>query len=290
MSIFPDGEIAQHLLIRALGAHGIAIQARDPGGGKFLAQFFLELFRARADKIDVLGIALRAAFRHTARKSAVVAFEALALLVIRQRNAAILALHARAARPAKHEPGIPAPIDEDQRLRFSSEARGDGFAELRGDRPRAMRGLEILAQIDDFHRRKRPVLHARIELQEMIFSRARILKAFERGRRRTEQRDRPFELRAHDGHVPAVIARRFFLLVAGLLLLVDDDQPQIFDRRENGRARSHHDARLAAAHAPPLARALHFRQRAVQHRDARAESRPAQAGPSTASARFPAPE
>ena len=73
-----------------------------------------------------------------------------------------------------------------------------------------------------------------------------------------------------------MIARRLFLLVARLLLLVDHDQPEIFDRRENGRARSYHHARLPAPHAPPFARALHFRQRAVQHRDARAESRPAQ--------------
>ena len=148
--------------------------------------------------------------------------------------------------------------------------------ELRGNRPGAMRGLEILAQVDNFHRRERPVLHARIELQKLVFSRARILKTFKRRRRRTKQRDRPFEFRAHHGHVPPVIARRFFLLVARLLLFIDHDQPEIFDRRENGRARSHHHARLAAPHAPPFPRALHFRQRAVQHRDARAKSRAAQ--------------
>ena len=137
-----------------------------------------------------------------------------------------------------------------------------------------MRGLEILAQIDNFHRRERPVLHARIQLKKMVFPRPRILKTFKRRRCGPEQRDRPFEFRAHHGHVPPVIARRFLLLVARLLLFIDHDQPEIFDRRENGRARSHHDARLAAPHAPPFARALHFRQRAVQHRDARAESRP----------------
>ena len=139
-----------------------------------------------------------------------------------------------------------------------------------------MRGLEILAQVDNFHRRERPVFHARIQLQEMIFSRPRVLKTFKRRRRRAEQRDSAFQFRAHDGDVPPVIARRFFLLVAGLLLFIHDNQAQIFERRENCRARSHHDARLAAPHAPPFARALHFRQRAVQHRDARAESRAAQ--------------
>ena len=110
----------------------------------------------------------------------------------------------------------------------------------------------------------------------MIFPRARVLKTFERRRRRTQQRNRAFEFRAHDGDVPPVIARRLFLLVARLLLFIHDDQAQIFERREHRRARSHHDARLAAPHAPPFARALHFRQRAVQHGNARAEPRAAQ--------------
>ena len=121
---FPRSEIAQHLLVRALGAHGVAVQARNFRAGKFLAQFFFELFRARAEKINVLGRALRAGLRHAPRKSAVVAFEAVALLVIGQRNAAVLALNARAARPANHEPGISAAIDEDQRLRPFGQARG----------------------------------------------------------------------------------------------------------------------------------------------------------------------
>ena len=94
------------------------------------------------------------------------------------------------------------------------------------------------------------------------------MKAFERGRRRSQQRHRAFQLGAHDGDVAAVVARRFFLLVAGLLLLVDDDQADIFERRENGRTRAHHDARFAAPHAPPFASALAVRERAVQYGDA----------------------
>ena len=142
--------------------------------------------------------------------------------------------------------------------------------------PALVRAPKLFAQVDDFHRRERPIFHARFELQELIFSRARIVKTFQRRRRRTQQRHRAFELRAHDGNVPPVIARRFFLLVARFLLFIDDDQAQIFERREHRRTRSHHDAGLAAPHAPPFARALHFRQRAVKHRNARAEPRAAQ--------------
>ena len=132
---------------------------------------------------------------------------------------------------------------------------------------------KFFAQVHDSYFRERPVFDARRQLKQLIFSRARVVKAFERRRRRAEQRHRAFELRAIHGDIAAVIARRFLLLVARLLLLVHDDQAEIFERRENRGARSHHHARLAVPHAPPFARALDFRQAAVQHRDARAESR-----------------
>src|SRR5882762_8622475 len=194
----PESKVGEHLLVGAFGANRIAVQSRDPGAGKFLAQLFFELLRARAKKIDVLGGALRAGFRYAPGKSAVVALQPVALLVIRERDAAILTLNSRAARAADDEPRIPAAIDEDQGLRALTETRGDGLAELRGEGPGAMRGPEIFAQVHDFHRRKRAILHARFELEEMIFSRARILKTLERRRCRTQQRHGALELRAHD--------------------------------------------------------------------------------------------
>ena len=76
-----------------------------------------------------------------------------------------------------------------------------------------------------------------------------------------------------------MVARRLFLLVARLLLLVDDDQPEIFDRRENGRARAHHHARLAAPRRATIrARARHPAGRCAAprrlRRIARAPDRP----------------
>src|SRR5882762_5124032 len=268
---FPGSKVGEHLLVRALGANRIAVQARHLGSGKFLAQFFLELLRAGAKKIDVLGGALRAGLRHAARKSAVVALQPVALLVIRERDAAILTLNSRAARAADDEPRIPAAIDEDQGLSALTETRGDGFTELRGEGAGSMRGTEIFAQVHNFHRRKRPILDARFELKEAIFSRARVVKTLERRRCGTQQRHGAFELRAHDSDVPAVITRGFFLLVARFLFLVHDNEAQIFKRSEHGRSRSYYDASFAAAHAPPFARAFHFGKRAVKYRNARAK-------------------
>src|SRR5580765_2756192 len=103
----------------------------------------------------MLGSALGALLGRSPRKPAVMALQAVALLVIRQRNAAILALDARAAGTADHEPGISAAIDKDQRLRALGEPRGDGFAELRGKRADFVRDAEILAEIHNLHGRER---------------------------------------------------------------------------------------------------------------------------------------
>ncbi len=140
-----------------------------------------------------------------------------------------------------------------------------------------MLAAKFLAQIDDADFGERAIFDARGELEQMIFSGARVVIGLERRSGRAKQRDRAFKPRAIDGGVAAVVARRFFLLVARLLLFVHDDEAEIFERRENGGARAHNDARFAAAHAPPFAGAFDIRQAAVQHGDACAESRANQA-------------
>src|SRR5258708_9286252 len=151
---FARSKVGEHLLISALGAHRITIQTRDLGSRKFLAQLFFELLRAGAKKINVLGGALRAGLRHAPRESAVMALEAVALFVIPDRDASVLTLNSRAARAADDEPRIPPSIDQDQGLRALIQARGDGFAELRGKRARTVRGPGNFWQGHHFHPRR----------------------------------------------------------------------------------------------------------------------------------------
>ena len=98
---FPLCECAEDLLEFALGADGIAIEARDIRGGESFAQIFFDALGAVADEIHVFGVAFRALLRRAQRVSAVVAFEALAIFVIREGDAAILALHEGAATAAE---------------------------------------------------------------------------------------------------------------------------------------------------------------------------------------------
>ena len=62
--------------------------------------------------------------------------------------------------------------------------------------------------------------------------------------------------RARSATCAGVVARVALVLVGGVVLLVDDDQPEVVDRREHGRARPDADPRLAAAQAQPLVVAL----------------------------------
>src|SRR5439155_4548328 len=92
--------------------------------------------------------------------------------------------------------------------------------------------------------------------QQFIFSAAGVMKRFERGRRRAEEGQHIFKLGAHDGDVPAMVARRLFLLVTGLLLFIHDNEAKIFHWGENRRARSDDDAGFAVSNAPPFTCAL----------------------------------
>src|SRR2546423_11539786 len=58
------------------------------------------------------------------------------------------------------------------------------------------------------------------------------------------------------GHPPSVVAGVALLLVSGVVLLVDDDQPDVPEGRENGRARADAYAGLTAAKTLPFVKAL----------------------------------
>ena len=74
------------------------------------------------------------------------------------------------------------------------------------------------------------------------------------------------------GDGAGVVGRVALLLVGGVVLLVDDDQAEVADRGEDGRARADADARLAAAQPPPLVVALAGREGRVEDREAVAEA------------------
>src|SRR5258708_7115805 len=131
---------AQRLLVLPLGARCVPVQSRDARARKLFAQSFLEVLRAFAKKINVLRLALRTNLGNLLDRTTVMAFEAIPLLVMRHRDAAVHALHRRATAPAQHRPGIPAPVDQHQRLRAIRQA----FLNSRVQRRRNRAGLARL--------------------------------------------------------------------------------------------------------------------------------------------------
>ena len=115
--------------------------------------------------------------------------------------------------------------------------------------------------------RQRPAVDAARQAQ--AGQRARALRP---RRGAAQQQQRAAALGALGGDVARVVAGVALVLVGGVVLLVDDDQAEVLDRREHGRARTDADPRLARAQAPPLVVALGRAQPRVQHRDGVAEA------------------
>src|SRR5690349_4370783 len=151
------GESAERFLILAFGARAVAVEAGDARAGKFLAQAFFEVLGTFAEKINVFGLALGAKLGDWLNRAAVVAFEAVALLVMGHGNAAIDALHRSSATAAQHGPGIAAAVDEHESLCFVVEAHLNAGVELRRDGAGLMRLLKFFAQVDNFDAGERAV-------------------------------------------------------------------------------------------------------------------------------------
>ena len=135
-----------------------------------------------------------------------------------------------------------------------------------------MRAAKFFAQVYDANFGERTIGDAGSKFEQVIFSFARVVIALERRSSGAEQRDGTFQARAINGGVAAVIARRFFLFVAGFLFFVHDDEAEIFEGRENGGARADDYASFTVTHAPPFAGAFDIGQTAVQDGDLFAEA------------------
>ena len=66
-----------------------------------------------------------------------------------------------------------------------------------------------------------------------VLALARVVKRLERRRGRAEHDRHALEMAAHDRDVARMVMGRFLLLVGMLVLLVDDDEAEIFQRRED---------------------------------------------------------
>ena len=184
-----------------------------------------------------------------------------------KRDAAIRAVARFTAVAAKERGGKTAAVQEEDRLLVFFEARRDRGAQFL----RKNRGDLLLSplqpKIDDAHQRHLAVVHPLGEIEQPVFLLDRIVITLERRRGGAEKNDALLHFRADDRDIPGVIARRFLLFVGSLVLFIDDDESEIFQRREDGAPRAHHDPGAAGVDLVPFIVPLAFRQMAVQNRD-----------------------
>ena len=79
-------------------------------------------------------------------------------------------------------------------------------------------------------------------------------------------------LRAHDGDIAAVVARRVLLFVALVVLFVDHYQAEILYRCKDARPRSNHHGSYAGPDSAPLLGALGIVKCGMQNSNAVAEA------------------
>ena len=177
--------------------------------------------------------------------AAVVAGELAGRLVEHQRDVAVGALPDAPAEPAGEEVRPAAAVEQHDRLLSAAADAVELAARALVQRPRHARHGHQL------HRRQAAAVHALAQLEPLVAH-----HALRPRRGAAGQQQRALERGAPLGHHARVVARIALLLVGGVVLLVDHDQAEVVERSEHRRARADADARLAAAHAPPLVVAL----------------------------------
>ena len=216
--------------------------------------------RPRADPRQLERAARGTAPRLGLGEAAVVAVET-TVAVHGERDVAALAPAREATRPAVQCGHEAAPVEEEDRL---AAALGD-LAEG-GEERRRERVAGLATEIDDLHGRHRGA-QPRPELESFEPP-----PALRPRRGAAVDGDGTLEGGPLRRDSAGVVARVGLLLVRGVVLLVDTDQAEPRNRGEDGRARAHHDRRLACDDPLALVAPLRVGETGVEDRDAIAEA------------------
>ena len=127
---------------------------------------------------------------------------------------------------------IAAPVDEQQGLLALFDPCLDlAFQTVRNP---AGRGQFFRPHVDRAHLGQHGLAKARVQLQLFVFSRVGIHPAFQRWRGRGQHHLRPADRGPQHRHIPRIVKRAVFLLVAGVVFLIDDNQTQIAIGQKQG--------------------------------------------------------
>ena len=213
------------------GGGGVRVQPQDLRPGKQLPQLLLHLLSAAAHVLQKTS-AHRTPLRRALRVAAVVAHEPPVGGVIRQGYAAPGALGDLPALSAKEHAAATPAVEEQNALlapvqvlrQLPPQHRADGAAVAIAD---------LLAQVGDDHLRQRTAVVALRQLHPVIHALLRRPGGLHRRGGGAQHQHGLVPAAEVLGYVPGVVAGGVFRLVAALLLLVQNNEAQVFQRREH---------------------------------------------------------
>ena len=174
-----------------------------------------------------------------------------------ERDTAIRTVASLAALAAEQRRGKTTPIQKQNGLFSFGDPRRDRVPQFFRQNRSAL-APRFLAQIDHADERHLAVVDALGKSRELVLFRERVMITLQRRGRAAEQHDGLFHFGAHHRDIARMITRRFLLFVGSLVLLIDDDQPEIFQRREHGAAGANDDASAAGMNLVPFIMAFAF--------------------------------
>ena len=233
---FPLSEIAKGVGVGVLAAHVVGVHPFDPRLGKSLDQRVLHFFRAAARVFERRRPALGTRVGHAAGKIAEMAAKFFRAAMERQRDAAIRAHLDIAALRTLERRGITPPVEENDGLLVAVDARVDRLDQAGREKDGGF-AFFCGANIEHMRHRHLAFLDTLEQFDQPVLALLRVVVRLERRRGRAKHDRHAFKMTAHNGDVARVIMRRFLLLVGMLVLLVHDDNAEILEGRENGRAR-----------------------------------------------------
>ena len=243
---------------------GILIHAQHPRIREQLCQLFLGFLGAEAPVLQLAAAGGADGGRfHLA--AAVVAQYLVRRFVVHHRHAALCALeHLAAVLALGH--GLVAPAVQQQNgLLACIQIAADGIFQRKTGLPRVA-CRQLCAHIHDLHRGQRVAAVALGQPHQLGAAMLGRVKALGAGGGACQQQQCTAFRRALPGHLVGRIAGRGFRAVGVLLLLIDDDEPDVFQRRKDGTAGTHHDVCAAVLNHLPLQKTFGVVEGRVLHR------------------------
>ena len=229
---------------------GVGAEHRRPRLGEQLADLLLDPFDPGADRDQTVDRAAgRTVFRPCHGEAGQMADQPAGVAMFDQPAVGVGRRHPVTAGATKNHGGIAAPVQEQQGLFTAQQRLADGLAQGLGQPGLGIGRAGPEVQQGHVRQDGRPV--PRRQLEPAIAALLRVPQGFQRRCGRGQHHRGPLDPGPRHRQVAAVIDQPLPLFERAVVLLVHDQQTQVDEGQEQGRAGPDHDIAAAGAHGLP---------------------------------------